>query len=102
MDIEIFVHGVPNGQSFWGKEEDRNYFGNFYGQSNSDAVKYLIQTRSSMVRPIVITITWSIKTLSAVMDVRALTLDSLSDLMRIVKILWVSTKYWIQYLLLMF
>lgn len=47
MDIEIFVHGVPNGQSFWGKEEDCNYFGNFYGQSNSDAVKYLIQTRSS-------------------------------------------------------
>jgi len=47
MDIEIFVHGVPNGQSFWGKEEDRNYFGNFYGQNNSDAVKYLIQTRSS-------------------------------------------------------
>lgn len=47
MDIEIFVHGVPNGQSFWGKEEDRNYFGNFYGQSGSDAVKYLIQTRSS-------------------------------------------------------
>lgn len=47
MDIEIFVHGVPNGQSFWGKEEDRNYFGNFYGQSNSEAVKYLIQTRSS-------------------------------------------------------
>ncbi len=47
MDIEIFVHGVPNGQSFWGKEEDRNYFGNFYGQSCSDAVKYLIQTRSS-------------------------------------------------------
>lgn len=47
MDIEIFVHGVPNGQSFWGKEEDRNYFGNFYGQSCSDVVKYLIQTRSS-------------------------------------------------------
>lgn len=47
MDIEIFVHGVPNGQSFWGKEEDRNYFGNFYDQSSSDAVKYLIQTRSS-------------------------------------------------------
>lgn len=47
MDIEIFVHGVPNGQSFWGKEEDRNYFGNFYGQGSSDAVKYLIQTRSS-------------------------------------------------------
>ena len=84
MDIEIFVHGVPNGQSFWGKEEDRNYFGNFYGQSNSDVVKYLIRARQ-MVRPFVITITWSIKTLSAVMDVRALTLDSLSDLMHIAK-----------------
>lgn len=47
MDIEIFVHGVPNGQSFWGKEDDRNYFGNFYAQSNSDVVKFLIQTRSS-------------------------------------------------------
>ena len=46
MDIEIYVHGVPKGQSFWGKEEDRNYFGNFYNESSSDAVKYLIQTRS--------------------------------------------------------
>lgn len=45
MDIEIYVHGVPKGQSFWGKEEDRIYFGNFYNNS-SDAVKYLIQTRS--------------------------------------------------------
>lgn len=47
MDVEIFVHGIPNGQSFWGEEEDRNYFGNFYDQSCSDAVKYLIQARSS-------------------------------------------------------
>lgn len=45
MDIEIYVHGVPKGQSFWGKEEDRIYFGNFYNNS-SDKVKYLIQTRS--------------------------------------------------------
>lgn len=47
MDVEIFVHGVSNGNSFWGKEEDRKYFDKFYNQNSSDAVKYLIQTRSS-------------------------------------------------------
>lgn len=47
MDVEIFVHGVPNGESFWGKNEDRNYFGNFYDQSCSDPVRFLIQTRHS-------------------------------------------------------
>lgn len=45
MNVELFVHGVPNGESFWGKEEDRNYFGNFYSNS-SDEVKFLVQTRS--------------------------------------------------------
>lgn len=45
MDVEIFVHGVPNGESFWGKEEERNFFGTFYGQGCDDEVKYLIQTR---------------------------------------------------------
>lgn len=47
MDVEIFVHGVPNGESFWGKDEDRNYFGNFYDQSCSDKVRFFIQTRTS-------------------------------------------------------
>lgn len=46
MNIEVFVHGVPNGQSFWGKAEDLNYIGNFYDQSSSDTVRFLIQTRS--------------------------------------------------------
>lgn len=45
MEVELFVHGVPNGEGFWGKEEDRNYFGIFYDHS-SDEVKFLIQTRS--------------------------------------------------------
>lgn len=46
MNIEVFIHGVPNGQSFWGKAEDQNYIGNFYDQSSSDTVRFLIQTRS--------------------------------------------------------
>ena len=46
MNVELFVHGVPNGEDFWGKEEDRNYFGTFYDHS-SDEVKFLIQTRTS-------------------------------------------------------
>ncbi len=45
MDVELFIHGVPNGEGFWGKEEDRNYFGTFYDNS-SDEVKFLIQTRA--------------------------------------------------------
>ena len=47
MNVEVFVHGVPNGESFWGKDEDRNYFGNFYDQTCSDKVKFLVQTRLS-------------------------------------------------------
>lgn len=45
MEVELFVHGVPNGEGFWGKDEDRNYFGTFYDHS-SDEVKFLIQTRA--------------------------------------------------------
>ena len=45
MDVQLFVYGVPNGDSFWGKEEDRNYFGSFYDNS-SDEVKFLIQART--------------------------------------------------------
>ena len=44
MDVELFVHGVPSGEGFWGKEDDRNYFGTFYDHS-SDEIKFLIQTR---------------------------------------------------------
>lgn len=47
LDVEVFVHGVPNGESFWGNNEDRNYFGNFYNQRCADTVRFLIQTRSS-------------------------------------------------------
>ena len=50
MDVELFVHGVPSGEGFWGKEEDRNYFGTFYDHS-SDEVKFLIQTRALKGKP---------------------------------------------------
>ena len=45
MSIELFIHGVPNGQDFWGNSEDKAYFGNFYTE-NSDKVKFFIQTRT--------------------------------------------------------
>lgn len=46
MEVELFIHGVPNGEGFWGKEDDRNYFGTFYDHS-TDEVKFLIQNRVS-------------------------------------------------------
>ena len=45
MEVEFFIHGVPSGESFWGKNDDQNYFGTFYDQS-SDEIKFVIQTRS--------------------------------------------------------
>lgn len=45
MDVEIYIYGVPNGASFYGKEEDRPYFENFYTQKNSETVKFIIQAR---------------------------------------------------------
>ena len=50
MEVELFVHGVPNGQAIWGKEEDRNYFGGFYDNS-SDEVKFLVQARAPRGKP---------------------------------------------------
>ena len=50
MDIDLFVHGVPSGEGFWGKEEDRNYFGQFYDHS-SDEVKFFIHVRVLKGRP---------------------------------------------------
>ena len=44
MDVELFVHGVSNGEAFWGKDETcRNYMGQFYVEC-SDEVRFLIQT----------------------------------------------------------
>lgn len=44
MEVELFVYGTPYGEDFWGKDEDKGYFGNLYDGS-SDEQKFLIQIR---------------------------------------------------------
>ena len=45
MDLEFFVHGVPNGQKIWGKKDDSLYFQSLY--DNFDSVdKFLIELRT--------------------------------------------------------
>ena len=45
MDLEFFVHGVPNGQKIWGRKDDSLYFQSLY--NNSDSVnKFLIELRT--------------------------------------------------------
>ncbi len=46
MEVELFIHGVPSGESFWGKNEDKNFFETFYDQC-ADEVKFVVQTRPS-------------------------------------------------------
>ena len=80
MNIEVFVHGVPNGQSFWEKAEDQKYIGNFYDQNSSDTV-----------------IIWSTTTLSATMGGKVLILVFLSDLTNIVRTFGVYIKFSTRY-----
>lgn len=46
MDVELFMSGTPAGESFWGKEEERNYFGTLYN-SGKDKPKMLVQVRKA-------------------------------------------------------
>lgn len=45
MNVEFFIHGVPTGEDFWGKEEERAFFGTFYDGSK-DKLKVVIQARA--------------------------------------------------------
>ncbi len=45
MDIEVFVHGVPNGQRVWGKNNDPICFQNLYNR-HSEEHRFLIEVRS--------------------------------------------------------
>lgn len=48
MNVEFFVHGVPHGEKFWGKEEERSFLGMFYNDNkeiSSDKQLLLIQAR---------------------------------------------------------
>lgn len=47
MDLEIFIHGVPNnGRKIWGKNEDLPYFRNFHAISDNEKTKFLIEFRN--------------------------------------------------------
>lgn len=50
MEVELFVYGTPYGEDFWGKDEDKGYFGNLYDGS-SDEQKFLIQIRLLKGKP---------------------------------------------------
>ena len=45
MDVEFFIHGVPKGESFWGKSEEKNFLGQFY-DGKTDVEKMYIYSRS--------------------------------------------------------
>lgn len=45
MNVEVFVHGVPHGEDFWGEDDkERLFLGTFYN-NQSDALKLVVQTR---------------------------------------------------------
>ena len=46
MDLEVFIHGVPNGQKIWGKNDDLPYIQSFYGRSDNEEIKFLIELRN--------------------------------------------------------
>lgn len=47
MDIELFIHGVPKGQQFWGKDDDIAYINNFYCiKEDNIGTNFLIEMRS--------------------------------------------------------
>lgn len=49
MDVELFIHGVPQGQDFWGDiKKEKGYFDTMYNNStngNSDEVTFIVQLR---------------------------------------------------------
>lgn len=44
MDVELFMSGTPAGESFWGKEEERKYFGTLYN-GGKDKPKMRVEVR---------------------------------------------------------
>lgn len=45
MDLEIYFHGVPNGQDIYGEEKARGYLSLFYGANDSDESKLVVEIR---------------------------------------------------------
>jgi hypothetical protein len=44
MDIEIMIHGVPDGQDYWGIQEEHDNMGLFYDNSN-ESIKFVVETK---------------------------------------------------------
>lgn len=44
MDVEIFIHGVPDGQDYYGISEEQTSLGLFYDNSK-ESVKFVVETK---------------------------------------------------------
>lgn len=46
MDLEIFIHGVPNGHKIAGKKDDLLYLQSFYGRTENEDTQFLVEIRN--------------------------------------------------------
>lgn len=52
MDVEILVHGVPNGHDYYGPKEEQNTAGTFY-ISSTESIKFVVETKKNENKPYV-------------------------------------------------
>ena len=45
LELDVFIHGVPSGNDFWGKDDDRAFFESFYNQNSPNDVNLLVRIR---------------------------------------------------------
>lgn len=50
MNVELFLHGNPAGQKFYGKADEQGYFSTFYN-SNKDPLCFTVETRMVAGQP---------------------------------------------------
>lgn len=43
MQCLFYIHGTPNGQRFWGAEEDREYIRSFYAGDKEENIRFVIE-----------------------------------------------------------
>lgn len=52
MDVEILIHGVPNGHDYFGPKEEQNNAGSFYITSQ-ESIKFIVETKKNGNSPYV-------------------------------------------------
>ena len=52
MDVEILIHGVPNGHDYYGPKEEQNNAGSFYITSQ-ESIKFIVETKKNGNTPYV-------------------------------------------------